>query len=93
MATVRTAKGRKGKVLPVAPNDVTEDAIVEVLETHEDPTDVVAQPDAETRYEMVRTAAYYIAEQRGFAPGYEMEDWLAAEKAVDGLLTRQGGRA
>jgi hypothetical protein len=93
MGTVRTAKGRKGKMPPVTPNDITEDAVVEVLEVHEDPTDVVASPDLETRYEMVRTAAYYIAEQRGFIPGHETEDWLAAEKAVDSLLTRQGGKA
>jgi hypothetical protein len=26
--------------------------------------------------------AYYRAEQRGFAPGYEMEDWIEAEKEV-----------
>jgi len=31
-----------------------------------------------------RTAecAYYKAEARGFEPGYEMEDWLAAEAEV-----------
>jgi hypothetical protein len=30
--------------------------------------------------------AYYRAEQRGFAPGYEMEDWIEAEKEVRGEL-------
>ena len=28
---------------------------------------------------MVSEAAYFRAEKRGFAPGYEMEDWIAAE--------------
>ena len=28
--------------------------------------------------------AYYRAERRGFAPGYELDDWLAAEAEVDG---------
>lgn len=27
----------------------------------------------------IATAAYYKAESRGFAPGREMDDWLAAE--------------
>jgi len=45
----------------------------------------VTQPSAAEREEMVRTAAYYRAERRGFAPGYEWEDWLAAEAEVSGL--------
>ena len=36
-------------------------------------------PDRES---MVRIAAYLRAERRGFAPGYEIEDWLAAETEV-----------
>ena len=31
---------------------------------------------------MVAEAAYYKAEQRGFAPGYEVADWLAAEREL-----------
>ena len=34
------------------------------------------------RESMVRIAAYLRAERRGFAPGYEIEDWLAAEAEV-----------
>ena len=30
--------------------------------------------------------AYLRAEQRGFASGFEVDDWLAAEKEVDALL-------
>jgi hypothetical protein len=37
------------------------------------------------REEMVRTAAYFRAERRGFEPGYEWEDWLAAEAEVTAL--------
>jgi hypothetical protein len=33
----------------------------------------------EAREEMIRVAAYYLAEKRGFAPGRELEDWLIAE--------------
>lgn len=31
---------------------------------------------------MIATAAYYLAAGRNFAPGYEMEDWLTAERQV-----------
>jgi hypothetical protein len=45
----------------------------------------VAAPPASGREEMIRQAAYYRAERRGFAPGYEWEDWLAAEAEVNAL--------
>jgi hypothetical protein len=32
---------------------------------------------------MIAEAAYYLAERRGFAPGHELEDWLAAEAEID----------
>ncbi len=35
---------------------------------------------------MIEEAAFYIAKQRGFAPGCEMSDWLKAEAEVEGLL-------
>jgi Protein of unknown function (DUF2934) len=31
---------------------------------------------------MIAEAAYYRAEKRGFAPGYDVEDWIAAEQEV-----------
>lgn len=42
------------------------------------------------RDEMVRTAAYFRAQRRGFAPGYEIEDWLAAEAEVRTLIEPAG---
>lgn len=35
---------------------------------------------------MVAEAAYYKAEQRGFAPGFEMDDWLEAERELTSVL-------
>ena len=32
---------------------------------------------------MIDEAAYLLAERRGFTPGSETEDWLAAEAAID----------
>jgi len=49
----------------------------------------VAKPPAAEREELIRTAAYYRAERRGFAPGYEWEDWLAAEAEVATLAGPQ----
>jgi hypothetical protein len=37
---------------------------------------------------MIAEAAYYRAEQRGFEPGRELEDWHAAETEIDTVLTR-----
>jgi len=38
------------------------------------------------RYEMIARAAYLRAEQRGFAPGRELDDWLDAAAEVDARL-------
>jgi hypothetical protein len=37
--------------------------------------------DAE-RHSLIEEAAYYRAEKRGFMPGHELEDWLAAEEEM-----------
>ena len=41
--------------------------------------------DPEVRRLMIAEAAYYCAEQRGFEPGHELEDWLEAEARIDVL--------
>ena len=35
---------------------------------------------------MIEIAAFFIAEERGFAPGNELSDWLRAEADVERLL-------
>ena len=50
-----------------------------------EPAALVVAPSATELEELVRTAAYYRAERRGFAPGYEWEDWLVAEAEVSTL--------
>jgi hypothetical protein len=39
---------------------------------------------SESREARIAEAAYWRAERRGFAGGQELDDWLAAEKEVDG---------
>ena len=46
----------------------------------------------EARRALISEAAYLRAEQRGFAPGQETDDWLAAEAEVDALLSEQRSR-
>jgi len=36
---------------------------------------------------MISTAAYFLAADRGFVPGYEVDDWLQAEKQILALYT------
>jgi hypothetical protein len=46
----------------------------------------------EERRNMIARAAYYRAEKRQFAPGHEVEDWIAAEADVDRELAARGLR-
>jgi hypothetical protein len=41
-----------------------------------------ASAAALARHEVIKTAAYYLAERRGFTPGCELQDWLAAEASI-----------
>jgi hypothetical protein len=51
------------------------------------PTLTAAPIDQDLRRSLIAKAAYYRAENRGFAAGQEAEDWLAAELEVDTALT------
>ena len=41
------------------------------------------------RQRMISEAAYYRAQRRGFAPGRELDDWLAAEAEIAGYFLEQ----
>jgi len=43
--------------------------------------------ESERRRALIAEAAYFRAQQRDFAPGHELEDWLAAEQEVDRTLS------
>lgn len=70
----------------VQTQELTEDAVVKVLESAGPVPADATSVDPNLRRQMVAAAAYYIAERRGFAPGHELEDWVAAEAAVDSRL-------
>ena len=43
-----------------------------------------AQPPDRDRETDVAVAAYYRAERRGFAPGNDLDDWVEAEREIEG---------
>lgn len=49
-------------------------------------TDSAAANGGIPREQWIAEAAYFRAEQRGFAPGNEMSDWLDAEVDVERML-------
>ena len=48
---------------------------------------------ADARRGMIAKAAYLRGERRGFAPGGEKDDWMAAEQEIDALLSGDSGAA
>ena len=52
----------------------------------------VRRVSAEERRSRIAQAAYFRAERRKFAPGHELEDWVAAEAEVDRELARSEAR-
>jgi hypothetical protein len=59
--------------------ELTNGAVMDVLESGAGSP--ALDPDARRR--LVAAEAYFLAERRGFAPGNELGDWVAAEHAVD----------
>ncbi len=45
---------------------------------------------AALRDNLIRTAAYFRAEHRGFVPGRELADWLEAEREIDRWIETRG---
>ena len=80
----RRKEPAKPKVLKLVPA-LTEACVLQVLESP-GALPMGAHLDPELRRQMVAAAAYFIAERRGFTAGHEIEDWIAAEAAVDAQL-------
>jgi hypothetical protein len=75
-------------VKPADPVPVTDKNPTRTAGGRKSPQETVprAKLTPEARRALIAEAAYLRAEQRGFAPGHETEDWLAAEVEVDALL-------
>ena len=66
--------------------------VVQVVQVVPAAPEVVAEApnfvDPQHRTALIARAAYFRALSRGFEPGYEVADWLAAEAEVDAELLR-----
>jgi hypothetical protein len=85
----RTGTGRTKKKTPAPapqqppPQPEPTEVTATHLERHEIPS------FSESREARIAEAAYWRAERRGFTAGQELDDWLAAEREVDGPLATE----
>jgi hypothetical protein len=84
MVTKRVSP-RKKAVKAAAP-ELTADGVFMVLESAQTQVSSSGRIDPELRRQLVAAEAYFRAERRGFAAGSELDDWVAAEAAVDSRL-------
>jgi Protein of unknown function (DUF2934) len=84
MVTKRVSPSKKAtrRTATAAPA-LTDSAVMVVLESAQSMTTDLKSIDPDVRRRLVATEAYFLAERRGFAAGHELEDWVAAEAAVD----------
>lgn len=85
MATVSTRGRRRETQRPVPPptNDIQ-------APLEPEPPATVSFMEPDKRHALICEAAYFRAERRGFCPGQELDDWLAAEGDIDRTL-KSGG--
>lgn len=89
----RTSKGRPAPSPPPVLNDAVGDGGLRDSSAGESLPEVklphapVRVADRERR---IAVRAHQLAEARGFAPGRELEDWLQAEREVDGQASGAG---
>ena len=88
MVTKRVSPVKKARGKTVA-SELTESSVMAVLESRQSGPAGHTAIDPETRRRLVAAEAYFLAERRGFAAGNEVEDWVAAEVAVDSRLQQQ----
>ena len=87
MVAKRVVKATKpGTTQKATISELTDSSVMAVLESKQPETKTI---DPEVRRRLVAAEAYFFAERRGFAAGNELEDWVAAEVAVDSRLKQQ----
>jgi hypothetical protein len=77
-ATERTATERTATERAAAPT-VTDEPVAPQQAVLGDGR-AESTPDDIDAYEFIRTRAYHLFRERGGAPGYELEDWVRAER-------------
>jgi hypothetical protein len=76
-AQTQTAEGKSRKAGPAVPNAQEPYAVA---------PERARQPSEAEQRRMIEEAAYFLAERRRFATGFELEDWVAAEQEISLML-------
>lgn len=71
---IRSRAGKRSRITPPPSNSIV--------------TRSSAYIEPEARDAMIAEAAYFHSAHRGFEPGHEVDDWLAAESEIDAALSR-----
>jgi len=76
---------------PRRPQNATSVAIMDDLDETDMPFEEGAGDtlDPDLRHRMISEAAYHLYAQRGYAEGYELDDWLQAEAQVDHVAMKR----
>lgn len=80
-----TTSHPRGRQRPPAAEPSAPSKVVAPITPSTPPTGNFIEP--ERRHAMSFEAAYFLAERRGFCPGGELEDWIAAEREIDRALS------
>jgi len=85
MVTKRVSPAKKTtrRKAAAAAAELTDGAAMVVLESAPSAMTASTSIDPDVRRQLVAAEAYFRAERRGFAAGSELDDWVAAEVAVD----------
>jgi Protein of unknown function (DUF2934) len=84
MVTKRASPGKKTtRRKATATAGLTDNAAMVDLESAASAMVASTSVDPDVRRQLVAAEAYFRAERRGFAAGNELDDWVAAEAAVD----------
>jgi hypothetical protein len=86
MVTKRVSPGTKTSRRKTAAPELAENAVIAVLESSHSLNGGSTSIDPDVRRQLVAAEAYFLAERRGFEAGHELEDWVAAEEAVDSRI-------
>jgi hypothetical protein len=84
--TTASSRGRRRKTQPIAP-PTTSDA---QAPAKPGTARTIGFFEPTRRHALICEAAYFRAERRGFCPGQELDDWLAAESEIERTLDPSG---
>ena len=92
MATTKTPPAKKTPERRTPPSDHRRGSTSKAPPWPTGPASSPLPVSPEQRRHMIRDAAYFRAERRGFSHGDPVQDWVEAELEVDRLLRNEPGR-